>query len=72
MSAQIIETTTNSGVKVSVNLEGRREYFDCLDKAYKWLREMKRLYEAERIDVSVRQIVLMSRKELKYESCYSM
>ena len=72
MSAQIVETTNKDGVTVSVNLEGRRAYFDSVYKATEWLADMKELYDVERIEIFLRQIVLMARKEIKYESSYAL
>lgn len=70
--AQIVETTGKNGVTVSVNWNGKRAYFSCVKEATDWLAEMKRQYELDRIEVFLRQIVLMARKEYKYESCYSV
>ena len=70
--AQIVETTGKNGVTVSVNWNGKRAYFSCVRAAEEWLAEMKRQYELERIEIFLRQIVLMARKEYKYESCYSL
>lgn len=70
--AQIIETTGKNGVTVSVIWNGKRAYFSCVKDATDWLAEQKRKNELERIEVFLRQIVLMARKEYKYESCYSL
>ena len=70
--AQIVEVTGKNGVTVSVNWNGKRVYFSCIKEATDWLAEQKRQYELERIEVFLRQIVLMARKEIKYESCYSL
>ena len=70
--AQIIEVTGKNGVTVSVTWNGKRAYFSCVKEATDWLAEQKRQHELERIEVFLRQIVLMARKEIKYESCYSL
>lgn len=70
--AQIVETTGKNGVTVSVTWNGKRAYFSCVKEATDWLAEQKRQHELERIEVFLRQIVLMARKEYKYESCYSL
>lgn len=70
--AQIVEVTGKNGVTVSVTWNGKRAYFSCVKEATDWLAEQKRKHELERIEVFLRQIVLMARKEIKYESCYSL
>lgn len=70
--AQIVETTGKNGVTVSVSWNGMRAYFKGIKEATDWLAEMKFRYDVDRIDVFLRQIVLTARKELKYESCYSL
>lgn len=70
--AQIVETTGKNGVTVCVIWNGKRAYFSCVSKAEEWLAEQKRQYELERIEIFLRQIVLMARKELKYESYYAV
>lgn len=70
--AQIVEVTGKNGVTVSVTWNGKRAYFSCVKEATDWLAEQKHKHELERIEVFLRQIVLMARKEIKYESCYSL
>ena len=73
MSAQVIETTQKNGeVYVSVTLGSKRARFECLADATKWLRLMKLTGDIERIEVLLRQIVLMRQREYKYESCFVM
>jgi len=70
--AQIIETNGKNGVTVCVIWNGKRAYFSCIKEATDWLAEQKKKYELERIEVFLRQIVLLARKELKYESYYAV
>lgn len=70
--AQIVETTKKDGVTVSVTWNGKRAYFSCVKEATDWLAEQKRQHELERIEVFLRQIVLMARKEYKYETYYAV
>jgi len=70
--AQIIETTGKSGVTVCVIWNGKRAYFGCIEEATDWLAGQKKKYELTRIEVLLRQIVLMARKEIKYETCYTL
>ena len=70
--AQIIETNGKNGVTVCVIWNGKRAYFGCIKEATDWLAEQKKKYELERIEVFLRQIVLLARKELKYESYYAV
>ena len=70
--AQIIEVSGKNGVTVSVNWNGKRAYFSCIKEATDWLAEQKHKYELDRIEVFLRQIVLMARKEIKYESMYAL
>lgn len=70
--AQIVETTGKNGVTVSVIWNGMRAYFSSVKEATDWLAEQKVKYELKRIEVLLRQIVLMARKEYKYETCYAL
>lgn len=70
--AQIVETSSKNGVTVSVNWNGKRAYFKSVKEATDWLAEQKRKNELERIEIFLRQIILMAKKEIKYESCYAL
>lgn len=74
MSANVycVENRKNGEVYVNVNLSGMRARFSDLYQATNWLHDMKIKLDVEDISVFLREIVITARKELKYESCYSL
>ena len=65
------ENHRNGTYQVDVNLAGRRERFESMMDAQKWLTLMKVTGGIEQLQIHLKDILIMLRKEMVYESTYS-
>lgn len=74
MSAVIrsIEDHRNGEFRVDVNLNGRRAKFSSMMDAQKWINWMKLTGGLEEIVVNLKEIVIMAKRQIAYDSCYVM
>jgi len=71
VSIRSIEDHKSGSFSVSVNMSGLWRKFESMMDAQKWLRLMRSGTD-EQFYIDLREVVIMPRKELVYESSYVM
>ena len=65
-----VENHKEGKYQVTVDLQGIWERFESMMDAQKWLDLMRKTGADEPFNISLREVVIMPRKELVYESSY--